>query len=156
MIYWYIIVIIQYGADCDLFPSSFPLKTLFFFFFFLCFFLFSAFSVFLLFLFPSSFPLTTTHLVHHVQLVWVFSLNRLTLTWSWATHNDIMGQYSVKLLAESRSLMVIFVIGYWVLGIGYKHSTFTLRKPTYQSLVYSWRKCFVKVPKLNTQDPQSH
>ena len=28
----------------------------------------------------------------------------------------IIGQYSVKLLAESGSLMVIFMIGYWVLG----------------------------------------
>ena len=33
----------------------------------------------------------------------------------------IIGQYSVELLAESSSLMVIFVIGYWVLGI-FKHN----------------------------------
>ena len=31
----------------------------------------------------------------------------------------IIGQYYVELLAELSSLMVIFVIGFWVLGIGY-------------------------------------
>ena len=61
--------------------------------------------------------------------------------------NPIIGQYYVELLAESSSLMVIFVIGYWVLGI------FSIIRML--PISHNWlRRKIYSCP--NTQDPPSH
>jgi hypothetical protein len=61
--------------------------------------------------------------------------------------NIIIGQYYVELLAELSSLMVIFVIGYWVLGI------FSIIRML--PISHNWlRRKIYSCP--NTQDPPSH